>query len=522
MNPRSIGRALLVLGSILLLCYIAWIFFRIVKQPDIVAQNGLLPNPFTESLPVRLPSVSSNIIETITPDIVEKTPTEIPTSPEKKLFILIRENVAAYRLFTDTKVISVENPITGKTETVNNFIPRIRYAGSNDGFITDVSLIESKILSTPLSRTFIDGLQSMSFGLTGYIGAYKPAGSDKLNYFIKSSENIEAPKIIAKQCPVLLSTSIKSGASGRDIEYIQSLISRSIDYTSWTVGDYDAAMQRGIRLYQTAKKIPSTGILDNATVALLNKDCISLLPDEPDTTTKNPVQKISLLPGTIYRAFATSTDSAIIVKNTGSNNTALVKSFITGTEKTLLNLPFVDWNIVDTATGIYWTTRASATFAGSVFVSNYTNNAFIPVLTELPGLSVLPNHSGNTLLYSTTENNTPTLWLYTIKTKSKIQISLNTFSEKCVWNKSDTVIYCLVPTELTEAQYPDDWYKRGLSLTDTLYSIDPISGSTQKLDTNDEFGIQKMDIIRPNITDDNAFLFFQDWNSHYIWGYKLK
>ncbi len=526
MNTRKFGKILIGIGIVILLAYVGWIVFRVVAQPELVQERGLLPNPFTESLPIQLPFGGDNT-EDVGPDsTIINAPTIVPTESEKKLFPVVRDYVVGYGVFGEEKKLISNDPETGKPIEQTISTPRIRYARASDGNIFDIFLESGVLTPKTISLNYIDGLSSIDFGVQSYTGSYQSGSNYKRVYFVNTPTVESVKNTPTLECPVDISVPIKKGDQNATIEYIQNLITRRTGYNQFSVGAYDDAFTAGVTQYQKQYGMKSiTGTLDKSTIELLQRDCQQYVSFQSNGSLSSQSQtfKTSLLPGNIIDSlFDTENNALIVMKTLGTGTSVISRSLDTGTEKTLYSLPFSEWNLYPTKGGLYFTTRAAQTYAGSVFFVPFGGNGFSPVLVGYTGVAIMPSHSGDTVLYSTTENGIPSIGIFNRQTKEVTLVTgVNTFAEKCVWNNDDTQVYCAVPTTILEGVYPDEWYKRGTEFADALYRIDPNTGESVSLDQTGEIAAEKIDSIRLEVSSDGQYLFFQDWNTGYVWGYRL-
>jgi hypothetical protein len=529
MNTRKLGKTLIGIGIIILIAYIAWIVFRVVAKPELVAERGLLPNPFTESLPF---IQNNNEEELIDEGILEETkaPEEIPVEPEKRLFPLVLDQVVNYRVFSDEEMITSISAETGRDIQTTVLIPRIRYARTLDGNILDLTIKNGKVKADIISNQFIDGLSFVDFGVNGYAGMYQGTLMKKPVHFVHTfiSETEEVPDD-RPLCPYDFSKQFTLGQVNESIEYMQLLITRRTGYREFNPGIFDVLFVKGLKLYQKSKNTAESGAIDVKTKQHLVDDCRSNEQEKGSDNTlieNKTLKKIktqilqSVTPQSALDVFP-GRDSLVYFKNSGAGIIGLERDMLSGAEKTVYSLSFSEWDIDTTERGVYMTTRPSGTVPGSVFLAS-GQQSLTPLITGYNGLSVTPSPSGEKLLYSFMDGTTPVVSIVSAASPTEpVAIDVQTFAEKCTWSRDEKTVYCAAPTVLSGDTYPDEWYKRGTEFVDTMYRIDVDSGQATEMEGVGEITEQSFDIERLRVTDDGKYLIMQDWNTRYLWGYKL-
>lgn len=115
-------------------------------------------------------------------------------------------------------------------------------------------------------------------------------------------------------------------------------------------------------------------------------------------------------------------------------------------------------------------TKPSALLPGYAFSIGGTGS-FTRVLGPLPGLSILPNPTGATYLYSFRDGGSLRLAFIDTATNQAVALPVATMAEKCVWTSDSTTAYCAVPRTLS-GTFPDDWYLGAVQTSDRIWKID--------------------------------------------------
>jgi peptidoglycan hydrolase-like protein with peptidoglycan-binding domain len=535
MNPRTIGKVFIAFGLVLLLAYIGWIVFRVVRQPDQVAESGLLPNPFDLVIPGprTAPETSVTPVGQIPSDVPQVVPIEI--APDKRLFRISSEPAHAFSVFESFVDEPSTNPITGVV--TNNRVPiqTVRYATRDEGFVIDAIVGEKEITEKRISSAFVSGLYSVEMNRYGLVGQYrtrKDSSSTAYSLVLEQppiSSRASAPTKEQSVCRYVLAK-ISIGESGRDVESVQQILIASGLRGPYNAGIFDDSMRSQIVEYQKVKKItPTSGIVGVKTLAQLQSDCNALLPKLPEVESAEDVitrdqAKIKILPRGVYHTTMLDSSRLFMLVNASGKNKGIVRDIVSGKDTEVYSLGFVDWHsaLFDNSR-ILLSTRASGFVPGYAFLAGIANKSLVPVLQNITGLAVLPSPDGKYIVYSSTEGGVPTLTLYVVATRESLPINIQTFAEKCTWTYDSLTIYCMVPSSLPgQYVYPDEWYKRGIPVVDALvrYTID--SREVEILDSRGEIPTIKVDGVDGQVVESQELYVFRDWKSGYIWGYRLK
>jgi peptidoglycan hydrolase-like protein with peptidoglycan-binding domain len=534
MNPRTIGKIFIAFGLIMLLAYVGWIVFRVVRQPDQVAENGLLPNPFD----LVIPGVRTQEPQGVTP--VGQTPDNEPQlvpveiAPDKRLFRISSEPAHEFTVFESMIDTTSTNPITGETTASQVPVQTVRYTTRDEGFVIDAVVGSDSITEKRLSSAFVSGLYSVDMNRYLLAGMYRTRKDTSSTAYTLALEDVPIKKGTSSSvtsqsvCRYVLNK-VTLGGTGRDVESVQQILIASGLRGPYVAGVFDEAMKSQIVDYQKLKKItPTSGIVGVKTLAQLQSDCNELLPTLPEpegsaAAAERDQSKIRILPKGVYHITVLDHSRIFMLLNSAGRNKGVVRDTVSGGDTEVYSLGFVDWNSTLFDSGrILLSTRPSGLAPGYVFLAGIANKSLVPVLQNITGLAVVPSPDSKYILYSSTEGGAPTLTLYVVATRESIPINIQTFAEKCTWTLDSSSIYCMVPSELPEQYvYPDEWYKRGLAVSDSLtrYSVD--TQVVEGLDTLGEIPAIRVDGIDGKIVESQSMYVFRDWKSGYIWGYRL-
>lgn len=166
-----------------------------------------------------------------------------------------------------------------------------------------------------------------------------------------------------------------------------------------------------------------------------------------------------------------------------------VRSFRDGKRTQVFNSPLSEWLtqwVGDQK--VYLTTKASANFAGSVFSLNITNGVLTKVFGGVNGLTTLGNKDGVLVLYSSSVLGGPRLGIFDLANHSTKQIDAYSLPEKCVWSRDQINIYCAVPNNIPNGDYPDDWYQGLVTFSDRFVKINANTGQVNIVGDSSSYG----------------------------------
>lgn len=212
---------------------------------------------------------------------------------------------------------------------------------------------------------------------------------------------------------------------------------------------------------------------------------------------------------TLMTLFSGSTGSvATISRADGSAGSTLFSSLISSL-------------VVQPTNGAFYAhNKASAFIDGYGFQINRTTGAFTRILGPLRGLTLLPNPSGTSLVYSYSEGGVFRLRLLDIGSRTSTALPVATLTEKCVWAANGLSVYCAVPTGM-QGVLPDYWYQGAVGFTDRIWKIDIAERvATLVVDPGEVAGIS-VDAIALTVDPTEDILVFSDKSTGALYVYDL-
>ena len=91
------------------------------------------------------------------------------------------------------------------------------------------------------------------------------------------------------------------------------------------------------------------------------------------------------------------------------------------------------------------------------------------------------------------------------------------FTEKCVWNPNGISIFCALPNEFPEGEYPDEWYQGRVHFSDSLFEIRTDTKQIiHIISPQAEYGVS-LDIINLSVSTNGKTLFFINKTDQTLW-----
>ena len=164
-------------------------------------------------------------------------------------------------------------------------------------------------------------------------------------------------------------------------------------------------------------------------------------------------------------------------------------------------------------------TKASSALDGYAFTVA-SQGELTRILGPHRGLTVLPNNSGKTVLYSYLSEGILKLATYDMATGATKQLPIATIADKCVWTLDDKYVYCAVPKNIPSG-IPDSWYQGTVQFADRFWEIDMVNEfATLKFDPSQ---LAEIDIDATGLSLDsrNDWLVFRNKIDGSLWVYDL-
>ena len=162
---------------------------------------------------------------------------------------------------------------------------------------------------------------------------------------------------------------------------------------------------------------------------------------------------------------------------------------------------------------IFVQTKASYASPGYLYAVSRKNNSITKVLNGINGFNVLLSPDTSTIL-ATTGGDSPFSYIYDQNLGTTNVVDVNTVSSKCVFARKTTEVHCGVPTRFPD-NMPDSWYMGLTPRADQIWEISSEGNLTFVT------GLQNIDVIKPQLSEDDGQLFFVNKNNGSVWVVRL-
>jgi hypothetical protein len=194
-------------------------------------------------------------------------------------------------------------------------------------------------------------------------------------------------------------------------------------------------------------------------------------------------------------------------------------SSIQGTQsKTLFTSLLSSLVVHPTSAKYFASTKPSLYVGGYGFEIDSKTGVFTRLLGPLRGLSILPNKTGSSILFSYVTEGVLNLNVIDVASRGVTALPLSTLAEKCTWSKDGLSVYCGVPTNLSGA-LPDAWYQGAVSFSDRLWKIDMTAREASLIVDPFEVGKVSIDAVSLAVDNNETTLFFTDLHTGSLWSY---
>lgn len=201
----------------------------------------------------------------------------------------------------------------------------------------------------------------------------------------------------------------------------------------------------------------------------------------------------------------------------------VLQSLNTQATETIFNSPFTQWTSMwNNDENIELTTKPSYASPGYSYELDVQGGDFHKSFKQRNGLTVIPDHSGEKLLVHHVDTGRPKLSIYERATNRFLPLTLETFTDKCVWSDNDEFIYCAVPDGLAYGEeYPDTWYQGLETYSDSLWRINASTLQEELLSNIPVEYDQSIDVSKIAVDPTNQYLYLIDKNTEYLWSYRI-
>ncbi|MDO8569324.1 MAG: hypothetical protein Q7R89_00855 [bacterium] len=410
---------------------------------------------------------------------------------KKTIIIIITILIVALAAFFGWYLL-IRNPETPLSETIGNILP----FGQGDNTNIPVPPIGD-------SSTSFDNSQEKPFGTDEF-------GSPTAGLFRLSNT------------PVAGAVTFKRGTV-TIVRYVDRATGHIYDTNLATLTKTKVTNQTLPKIYEAYFRPDGNAVLlrslkDDSDVV----ENLTLTLTPPKGTSTDPLYAVSsiLLRGDINSVAIGSGNNLLY---TQQDTSSIITSAFNGTGiKTLLTSPFTDWRLATAGNNLVVYTKASADASGFAYTLNTSSKAFTKILGPLNGLIVIPDASGNRVLYSYVGNDKTSLLAKNLTKNTLTEILPATLAEKCIWSvKKAGILFCGAPIDSPGPLEPDGWYRGTTHFSDRIWLFDTNIDIAQALaEPRTVFGVD-IDLVEPKLSPDEDYLIFINKIDLSLWALKL-
>lgn len=239
-------------------------------------------------------------------------------------------------------------------------------------------------------------------------------------------------------------------------------------------------------------------------------------------TTENTEIVGSFLPENISDLSISGDTQKMFYLFNSSNSVSGITADYLGDNKTqIFTSPFTEWlSLYPNSQTVTLTTKPSSNVPGYMYLLNPSKKNFVKVLGGINGLTTLTSPNGNLIAYS---DNKLSFKIYDISKSETISTGVKTLPEKCVWNNTNTYIYCAVPQFSATENLPDSWYQGETSFDDQIWTIDALTGNAiQTADLIKLSNGEMIDAVKLSVDEGENFLFLINKKNSSLWELSLR
>lgn len=207
----------------------------------------------------------------------------------------------------------------------------------------------------------------------------------------------------------------------------------------------------------------------------------------------------------------------------GDRVLGIVSDFDSGDKKQVLKSFFTEWlsQWIDNK-DILLTTKASGLAPGFAYILDSKTKTLEKVMGDVAGLTTLAAPSGDTILFSRSTTDSFLTGILNIEDGYEmIDLEVATLPEKCVFASSPLALYCAVPESIPTETYPDAWYQGLVSFSDSLWKIDPETGTADLITSLSGEAKEPIDAVDLKINKEESFITFINKNDSTLWSYEI-
>ncbi len=227
------------------------------------------------------------------------------------------------------------------------------------------------------------------------------------------------------------------------------------------------------------------------------------------------------LPQNITAIAAKSTPDSLLflMPDPNGGSTLIASDWRGGSQKKVITSSLSQWQIAFLQDGAMYMTQNPSDDV-EVYAFQVKNGALSQMLSELPGLIMLPRSNSTALLYSTSANGAVTLYARASAQAKELRLPIRTLASKCVWAPGPQLLaYCAVPQTSPGASYEKMWFEGAIHTADAWWKIDVAAGTAEQIYQPDPSTV--FDVENPRIDDSGTYIGFMNASDKSLWMFTI-
>lgn len=218
----------------------------------------------------------------------------------------------------------------------------------------------------------------------------------------------------------------------------------------------------------------------------------------------------------------------LLTNNPNQTSSSVTVGYITPSskpkdQKLVFNSPISEWNAEwGSNDKIFLNTKASNFSNGFLYKLDINSEEFDKVVGPHKGMSSRISPDNKKIIFSTTNGKDIKTKIEDLEKRTLKNVKADTLAEKCIWNKTSTIIYCAVPQNYPEAIYPDYWYLGIVSFNDSIVKMDIENQTSEIIMSANSETSENLDIIDLQLSPKEDFLLFTNKIDLNLWSLDLK
>jgi hypothetical protein len=226
-----------------------------------------------------------------------------------------------------------------------------------------------------------------------------------------------------------------------------------------------------------------------------------------------------ILPNNITSFDFNTENSLVYVKPTNSGGSQIIENK-GGKNTVLYESPIQEWNVMYSGENIILTTKASELAPGYSYILNKVNKSLSRIIRAESGLTTLASNNGEFILYSETKKDGPVISILNTKTNAINSLGKLGMSDKCIFNNTDTYIYCALPKSFENTLYPDSWYTGEIVTNDALVAYTTTNLNEKIILNMNELSSKTFDIESLSVSESGKDFAFINKTDNSLWIYE--